>query len=1144
MKWRLGLDVGSNSIGWAALGLDHLDRPMRLLSGDDLGGIIPAAGVRIFSDGRNPKDKQSLAAQRRVPRGIRRNRDRSLERQDDFLTALIRYGLMPAGQNERKALENPVGSGSNANPEKLKNFDPWCLRTRALDEELAPYLTGRALFHLQQRRGFKSNRKADRAQKDGKISKGAMETREKMSLVGARTLGELFGRPRLEGDRQSSTRASLHGEGAKSYYEFYPTRELILDEFNKIWEAQKAFHPEVFTREAYEELYEILSFQRPLKPQPVGRCTLEPNDDLRAPWALPSSQRRRIYETINALNYRKPGEAAEWLTNEQRDLLAEKALNVKDLTFDAMRKALGFHDDVTFSIESEKRKKIEGDRTAAVLAGKSLWGKDWRKLPFDQQEAIVELLLGLEPLTEKTPAYIRTVAERIIVTVANRFGLDVRDAEALLTSTNPSVLSNWLSDRFGLTEEAAENIVDAGLPDGHQRLGRIATAKVLNELMAKDGPVYDEAVRRAGYSDHRAVEGFGEVHDRQLPYYGEVLERSVAFGTGDLNDIVEKRVGKIANPTVHVALNQLRKVVNRLIDRYGPPEQIVVELARDLPLGAEDKRKLEREQTDNQKANEAYAMVLASHNVQNTYQNRLKLRLFNELTGGKALNGHCVLSGEQFGYSKLLSDEIEIDHILPFAATLDDGFNNKILVTRKANRDKGRRSPFEAFGTSPQGYDWDEIASRASELPAQKSWRFAPDAMERYESEERGFLDRQLNDTKYIARLTRTYLGAIYGGGDEAMKHVWVVPGRLTSDLRSVWGLNSILDGNRVLDEAPDAPSRKNRDDHRHHALDAIVIALTDRATLKLVADHARMKNPEVSSERLLAALPEPWPGFREDVARHVNAIVVSHKKDHGVEGQLHEETNYGVVESPRGDGQKLATRKAIMSFDNQGQLMDIADNRIREELLELTEGLTGKDFKQALQGYVDEIRPGNRTNPKRVRVHKPVTSSTPLRLIRHGQEKQHTRGVLAAENYCLDIFETEDGTWRCQEISRFDANNPRGAVKTGRPGEWLEANPGARLIMRLRKGDTIAVEDVPGRVEYKRVVRLEPSANRVRLAGDCEAGDYDKRHKDDHDLFNWDFATISKLKERKARLVHINEAGQVYDPGPFHAGTNRRDFE
>ncbi len=145
MGLRLGLDIGTNSIGWAVFQFGEDKQPVELLD----------AGVRIYSDGRNPKNQRSLAATRRLPRGIRRNRDRKIKRRDEFMSRLITFGLMPADEAERK---------------KLETLDPWRLRVEGLDRKLSHFELGRALFHLQQRRGFKSNRKTDSAADDsGKI---------------------------------------------------------------------------------------------------------------------------------------------------------------------------------------------------------------------------------------------------------------------------------------------------------------------------------------------------------------------------------------------------------------------------------------------------------------------------------------------------------------------------------------------------------------------------------------------------------------------------------------------------------------------------------------------------------------------------------------------------------------------------------------------------------------------------------------------------------------------------------------------------------------------------------------------------------------------------------------------------------------
>ena len=1120
--WRLGLDVGSNSVGWAAVELDGNGAPVGLMD----------AGVRVFSDGRDPQDKQSLAVQRRLPRGLRRNRDRKLDRRARFMDALVRYGLLPRDPAERKALENPVGSGRNGPIEARAAYDPWCLRARGLDDPLTPQELGRALFHLQQRRGFKSNRKLDKSDGDkGKIAAAQAKTREALKDAGAETLGALFGRRRLRGDPNAATRARLHGSGATAFYDFYPTRDLILAEFDALWRAQAHHHPDLMTEAARTTLRDILAFQRPLKPQPIGRCTLEPMD-LRAPWALPSCQRRRVFETINSLRFARAGEAAQSLTTDQRDLLAAKALDRDKLTFDAMRKALGFGDDVTFKHEAEDRPHIYGDRTGAVLSGRTRWGKGWRALPLPVQDAVVEILIGLEPVTERTPEHIRTSTDAIVASVAAALDLDGREAEHWLTATDPDALADWLAARFDLDREAARRIVDAPLPEGHQAFGRRANAEVLRALEA-EVITYDKAVAAAGYPDHRAVHGPGVIRET-LPYYGAVLQRAVAFGSGDPDDPEEKRVGKLANPSVHVALNQIRKAVNRVIKRHGKPAQIVVELARDLPLSAKGKSDLEREQKDNRQANDRRRATLTQHGAADTPVNRLKLRLYDELP---IEHRQCALTGQAIGVSRLLSDEIEIDHILPFARTLDDGFANKILVTRKANREKGRRSPYEAFGQSPPGYDWAAITARAADLPPSKTWRFGPDAMERFEDQERDFLARQLTDTKYIARLTHAYLGALYGGGDQAAKQVWVTPGRLTSDLRRVWGLNTVLAGGNRPDDA-DAPIRKNRDDHRHHAIDAVVVALTDRALLQRVANHARRMGPDVGPERVLADLADPWPDFRDDVARGIRRLTVSHRKDHGLAGALHEDTAYGVVRDPRTQDNRLATRKPIVGL-TENEIDQIGDRRIREELAAHTAGLTGKAFTAALHAYVNADKPGRRTNPRRVRIHKPFTKDTPAKVIRHGPDRRFEKTVLAKEVYCLDIYDDGTGRWACAGISRFDANRPDGPILSDAPAPWQAANPQARLVMRLRKNDTLAIDDTPGHRRLMQVVRLEPSANRVRLAEHFEAGQLDNRHKDPSDLFRWDLAAISKLKDRAARLVHVDEAGRVYDPGPHHAGTN-----
>ena len=246
LKYRLGLDLGTNSIGWAALRLDENDAPCGILD----------MGVRVFPDGRNPQDKQSLAVQRRVPRGQRRRRDRYLQRRADLLDALVACGLMPPDENARKVVEQ---------------LDPYKLRTRALDRPLRPFELGRALFHLNQRRGFKSNRKADEdSDESGAVKDAAEKLSKQMTASRTRTLVDFLYSQRRAGKAIRFRNLSATGNAR---YEFYPTREMLADEFDLI-RAVQAPH-QTLRDDQWDSLRDITLYQRPLKPVDPGWCLLE-----------------------------------------------------------------------------------------------------------------------------------------------------------------------------------------------------------------------------------------------------------------------------------------------------------------------------------------------------------------------------------------------------------------------------------------------------------------------------------------------------------------------------------------------------------------------------------------------------------------------------------------------------------------------------------------------------------------------------------------------------------------------------------------------------------------------------------------------------------------------------------------------------
>ena len=1081
MKWRLGIDLGTNSLGWAALELREWDGelvPFRLMD----------CGSRIYSDARNPKDKQSNAAKRRGPRGARKNRDRGKRRNARLMRQLIAFGLMPMDAASRKQLEGGKGM-------PLQDSDPWMLRARGLNEALTANQIGRALYHLNQRRGFKSNRKTDRGDSDsGKVHDAIKRTQENLEEAGAKTLGDFFGKQRLEallhnetarkgqGKPQPLARVRKSGEGAKWQYDYYPTRELILDEFDQLWAAQSAWHKDVLTETARVDLRDTIEWQHPLKSPPVGKCTLIPEQQ-RAPRALPSSQRARIFQEVNALRVMPAGREAYALTLEQRDIITNRLLNPSSktgkVTFGQIRKLKGLSIYDSFNTESAKRKDLGGDETAAKLMQADRWGPQWLSLDLATQDKIVDQLLNEED-------EIKLVA--------------------------------WLCDNYDLSEEQAIRVADCPLPQGYGSLSKQALDRILPKLEV-GVTVYSDAVLQAGFASHSQF-GTGEIFDNGLPYYGYILERSTAFGTGDPKDSDEVRYGKVANPTVHVALNQIRVVVNDLIRRFGAPEQIVLELARDLPLSAEGKKELETTQKKNQDENVRRNALLGEWGETESYENRMRLRLWEELD---ALDRRCVFTGEPISKTNLFSADVEIEHILPFSRTFDDGFSNKTLSMRNANRDKQNRTPHEAFGHSPPGYDWEEIAKRSAELSPAKRWRFGPDAMERYDEDEGGFIKRQLTDTQYISRLAKGYVEAIYGDQGQAgsKNNVWVITGRLTADLRWRWGLDSVLHGHNNPDVSQ--AQKKNRDDHRHHAIDAVVIACTDRKMLRQAADQAR-NNEAKFSDRLLSDIAEPWDNFREDVAGKIRALIVSHKPDHGYQDAMHNDTAYGIIDGqgPEPDKENLpnvVTRKPLDSdaFKAPKDLQKILDEQIVSHFLDATQGLSGAGFKDAL------LEAGRTMKPP---VYK-VRIGERLRVIPFADKTGKTYKAYKGDgNYCYDIWLNEKGKWTGEVISTFDAYQM--ARKDVNWWRTTIGRDGQDLIMRVRKGDMLQIVHNE-RTQIVQVAKF--TAGQIALSEHFEAN-VDARTRDKQSELKYIFKSPGSSQTSGAKKVTTSPSGivKIYD--------------
>lgn len=776
----LGLDLGSNSIGWALV--------------DEVNDRLIAAGVRVFPEGVDRDQKggeKSKNEDRRIARGMRRQIARRSRRKRQLRACLRRSGLLPADPAEDRNIDA---------------LDPYELRARALHSPLQPFELGRVLIHLNQRRGFLSNRKTDRARKNeaSKMLKEISALAGEIESAGHQTLGEHLA-------DMNSRRPLVRLRGR------HTRRDMLEREFELIWNEQKKHHPSLLTDELRQVLNDqhedenwvkkgLIFGQRKMywPKSVVGACELEPKKK-RCPRADRSAQRFRLLQEVNNLRLLDSTTGLERaLSPEERANLIKALEKKKEMSFDDIRKKLNLLEHVRFNFERAERKKLDGMPTDTALAHKSCFGKAWFDRSAAERNAIVRSLL--------------------------------EDEESAIRA---KATAEW-----GLPPERVDDLLGAPLADGYASLSRDAIEKLLPylerglPLMTRDSTPC--ALREAGYlrPDQRVVQ-----QRELLPAPPEVT-----------------------NPLVRQALHEVRKVVNAIIREYGKPAHIHIELAREVKGTLADRQRLTRENAERRKARDQAAEEIRTMGFKVSKDAIDRYLLWSEQ---KSI---CIYSGRPISQSQLFGGEVHVDHILPRHRSLDNSMMNRVVCFRDENDRKRDRTPHEWLAAAdPARYE--AVLQRAGCLPYPKLKKFR-----QQEIKLDDFVSRQLTDTAYISRKVLEYVECL--GCD-----VVCTKGQLTADLRHHWGLDSVLRNDDL--------KIKNRDDHRHHAVDAIAIALMNRSRLQQLS---RLYQPRGMPSD---ALPLPWATFREDVEKTVNAIYVSHRVRRKVCGALHEETIYGPTAKP-----------------------------------------------------------------------------------------------------------------------------------------------------------------------------------------------------------------------------------------------------
>ena len=821
----LGFDIGVASIGWALV--------------ED--SVLKECGVRIFTKAENPKDGSSLALPRREARGSRRR----LAHRKARLNELKRLVVAEFGLNLEDFLA-PAGELPKAY--HTSKDSPYQLRFEALNRKLEPLEFARVILHIAKHRGYgNKHAKESTDSENGKVKKAISENKTEMQKwaqkngknINECTVGEYLYKEFYQQKRDLSEKSPKNAfatqefqnvRNKKDNYARCVAQSELKRELELIFAKQKSLgwkfsekKYQIFDENrALQELdfekavLQTVFLQRPLKSfvGKVGKCTFFA-DESRAPKdslsAIEFVALTRIINTLANISKR----SGEVYSAEQVREILKIVLDKGELTYKNLRKIISLDDKIQFPKDS-KLDYAKGDEAekAKFIEFKKL--KDFKKALGGSFEGFSRDEL------DTIAVCITLIKDKVALLETLKLGqIKDKNLNKVLNETQKMALSS-VSKKLNETQRKALSELNF---DKFIDLSFKALGKILPFMRGENGECkrYDEAWRTAGLK--------------------EVAKQTQK---GDKLPPLIEYEPNLANPVVARALSEYRKVLNALLKKHGKVHKIHLEFTREAGVSSKERGELIAEQNKRFKANEEARKRCAEFDLNPSGKNILKLKLWQEQ------DEICVYSGEKITREHLRDESaLEIDHIYPYSRSFDDSQNNKVLVFKSANQNKRNQTPFEAFGGDSE--KWSRVMSSIAKLPKPKKNRIAN---KNFADKEGGFIARNIVDTSYIATLTASYTDAFIeflplaesedttlGRGEKgSKKHISVVSGSLTATMRHYWGLDSLLNGESEV---------KDRSNHLHHALDAIIIAYTNDKIIKAFSDFK--KTQEQNTARLIA---------------------------------------------------------------------------------------------------------------------------------------------------------------------------------------------------------------------------------------------------------------------------------------------------
>lgn len=824
------MDVGIASNGWAILNPEQ--------------EVICGAGARLFDAPETDKKKNPKNQIRQEKRSLRRVISRKADRMKKVRSICEKFGL--TGSQARDIFQTLLVDLAKKN----KGVTPWSLRAEALDRALSGRELAVVLGHITKHAGFQSNRKGGEKNVAGDDQK-ALKAMEGLAVrIGSyRTFGEA-----LYKDAELSKRKRNRDQ----VYDRTPKRDWLRAELRLIFESQRK-HENTLATPELEATFSDIAFSRlPLQDVEhlVRFCPFE-GEERRASKFAPSFELFRLLQSLVHLRIDDPARSTATLSRDEIAVIEAVFGKTQKLSFKKVRDILKLSGEGKFQglpVEGESRdvaaRKKNGAQGTNTL--RKVLGSLYDGLPVETLDNAMACISFRE-----TNESIKKGLEHL--------GLPSKAIALLMTAVEENAF-HFATGAAHISAKACRNIIP-GLRNGH---------------------VYSEACELAGY-DHSVPEASAFVrlrHDLQGLSLTEKRKAIIAV----LADKDESPINSpVARKAAIEAIKQFVAVCHEHPVLAGSiPGQVNIELAREIGKSAEERSKLTSGLERRNKEMKTLAVQFKDTFGRAPTKGELRIWELAQEQGWK-----CLYTGDAIDPGLLFDGaSYQVDHILPWSRFGDNSYVNLTLCTAWANQKKKNKTPYEWM--TDEGLDWESYVERVESRPGpqqamgMKGIKKRNYLLKNAEEREAGFRNRNLNDTKWAARVILQAIEALYpielNDSGNPIRRVRARPGSVTSLLRRGWGLERLK---------KDKDGKRNPDD-RHHALDAIVVAATSEGMLNRLT-NAVQKAESMGKPRHFERLIAPWEGFREQVQEELAGITCSRAERRRARGAGHEATTRGL---------------------------------------------------------------------------------------------------------------------------------------------------------------------------------------------------------------------------------------------------------